>query len=143
VPNDHRDYTISKAEFDTYHEFKVRANVTGSQNHTVQVMKDEHRGHRATSCTCGVPQITSVPCRHIVAVAKSGKGEGLNLVTAMPYFWSTRWWRNQFPQSGGVCKLMPVICKPMVLEPLFANHCHEFANPSCIQISGNISTHQG
>ena len=45
MPN-HRDYTISKAEFDTYHEFKVRANVTGSQNHTVQVMKDEH------NCRC-------------------------------------------------------------------------------------------
>lgn len=101
VPN-HRNYTISKAEFDTYHEFKVRANVTGSTNHTVQVMKDDKWGHRATSCTCGVPQVESVPCRHIVAVAKSGKGDGLNMVSAMPYFWSTRWWRNQFPQEEAI-----------------------------------------
>ena len=60
VPN-HRDYTIQKAEFELYHEFKVRGNHTGSQNQTVKVMKEVFRGHRATSCTCGVPQMTSVP----------------------------------------------------------------------------------
>lgn len=98
VPN-HRDYTIQKAEFELYHEFKVRGNHTGSQNQTVKVMKEVFRGHRATSCTCGVPQMTSVPCRHIVAVTKSGKADGLNMVTAMPFFWSTNWWRKQFPME--------------------------------------------
>jgi hypothetical protein len=101
VPN-HRDYTIQKAEFELYHEYKVRGNHTGSQNQTVKVMKEVYRGHRETSCTCGVPQMTSVLCRHIVAVAKSGRGEGLNLVTAMPYFWSTNWWRKQFPREEAI-----------------------------------------
>ena len=101
VPN-HRDYTIQRAEYELYEEFKVRGNHTGSQNQTVKVMKEMYMGHRATSCTCGVPQMTCIPCRHIVAVAKSGKSEGLNLVTATPYFWSTGWWRNQFPREDAI-----------------------------------------
>ena len=101
VPN-HRDYNIQQAEFELYDEFKVKGNHTGSQNQTVKVMKEVYMDHRATSCTCGVPQMTCVPCRHIVAVAKSGKSEGLNMVTAMPYFWSTRWWRKQFPREEAI-----------------------------------------
>jgi hypothetical protein len=101
VPN-HRDYTISKAEFDSYQEFKVRGNHTGSQNQTVKITKEVYRGHRVCSCTCGVPQMTCVPCRHIVAVVKSGRAEGMNMVNAMPYFWSTNWWRNQFPMEEAI-----------------------------------------
>jgi hypothetical protein len=101
VPN-HCDYTIQKAEYELYDEFKVRGNHMVSQNQMVKVMKEVYRGHWATSCTCGVPQMMCVPCRYIDAVAKSGKSEGLNLVTAMPYFWSTRWWRTQFPQEEAI-----------------------------------------
>ena len=98
----HRDYTIQKAEYELYDEFKVRGNHTGSLNQTLKVMREVYKGHRATSCTCGVPQMSGVPCRHIVAVVKSGKAEGLNMVTAMPYFWSTRWWRTQFPREEAI-----------------------------------------
>ena len=46
---------------------------SGDCSPMLRMMTDvmQRRGHRATSCTCGVPQMTSVPCRHIVAVTKS------------------------------------------------------------------------
>ena len=74
---------------------------SGDCSPMLRMMTDvmQRRGYRATSCTCGVPQMTSVPCRHIVAVTKSGKADGLNMVTAMPFFWSTNWWRKQFPME--------------------------------------------
>jgi hypothetical protein len=54
-------------------------------------------------CTCGVPQTGGVPCRHIIAVAKSGQGEGLNNVNAMLYWWTTRCWRSQSPADEVSC----------------------------------------
>ena len=96
VPN-HRDYTINREVHETYHEYTVRGNHNGSETQTVKVLKEAYYGVRGSSCTCMVPQTDGVPCRHIIAVAKSNRGEGLNIVNAMPYWWTTRCWRTQFP----------------------------------------------
>jgi hypothetical protein len=98
VPN-HRDYTITREAHDTYHEYTVRGNHNGSVTQTVKVTREEVYGVRGNSCTCGVTQTGGVPCRHVIAIAKSGRGEGLNIVNAMPYWWTTRCWRSQFPED--------------------------------------------
>ena len=65
----------------------------------MKVIREPIYGVRGSSCTCGVHQVEGVMCRHAVAVAKSGRGEGLTLVNGMPYWWTTDQWRSQFPQD--------------------------------------------
>jgi len=38
-------------------------------------------------------------CRHAVAIAKSGRGSGFNLVNGIPSDWTTEQWRAQFPKT--------------------------------------------
>ena len=53
-------------------------------------------------CSCGLPCTSGVPCHHMVAVVKSSRIEGLMASNAMPYWWSTECWRNQFPVDTNV-----------------------------------------
>jgi hypothetical protein len=53
-------------------------------------------------CSCGLPYTDGVPCHHMVAVVKSSRIEGLTASNAMPYWWTTECWRNQFPVDTNV-----------------------------------------
>ena len=50
-------------------------------------------------CTCGSPKVNGVPCHHMIAVVKSSRVEGLTSTNAMPCWWYTKKWRNQYPQG--------------------------------------------
>ena len=49
--------------------------------------------------TCGAPKVSGVQCHHMIAVVKSSRVEGLTVTNAMPIWWSTKKWRNQYPQG--------------------------------------------
>jgi hypothetical protein len=98
VPN-HCDYTITREAHDTSHEYTVQGNHNGFMTQTVKVTREEVYGVRGRLCMCGAPQTGGFPCRHVIAIAKSGQGEGLNIVNAMPYWWTTQCWRSQFPED--------------------------------------------
>jgi len=50
-------------------------------------------------CTCGAPKVNGVPCHHMIAVVKISRVDGLTTKNAMPSWWSTKKWRNQYPQG--------------------------------------------
>ena len=50
-------------------------------------------------CTCGAPNVNGIPCHHMVAVVKSSRIEGLIATNAMPSWWSTKKWSNQYLQG--------------------------------------------
>ncbi len=43
-----------------------------------------------------------LPCCHVVAIAKSTKVEELNLVSLMPFWWTTAAWKQQFPKNTSI-----------------------------------------
>jgi hypothetical protein len=50
----------------------------------------------------GVTQVKGLPCCHVVAIAKSTKVEELNLVSLMPFWWTTAAWKQQFPKNTSI-----------------------------------------
>ena len=50
-------------------------------------------------CTCGAPKVNRVPCHHMIAVVKSSRVDGLTATNAMPSWWLTEKWSNQYPQG--------------------------------------------
>jgi hypothetical protein len=56
----------------------------------------------------------------MIAVVKSSRVEGLTSTNAMPSWWSTNKWRNQYPQGH--------ICANIHLSTLTTNHT---ADPTC------------
>ena len=63
------------------------------------VVKEPIYGVRGWTCTCGADRVNGIMCRHVVAIAKSGRGNGLNLVNGILPEWTTEQWRAQFPQD--------------------------------------------
>ena len=55
-------------------------------------------------CTCGAPNVNGIPCHHMIAVVKSSMSmvevEGLTATNAMPSWWTTKKWHNQYPQEA-------------------------------------------
>jgi hypothetical protein len=62
----------------------------------------EENGSIFGDCSCGVPRVDGIPCRHMVAVCKSKKIDGLNETNIMPVWWHTTHWRRQYPQGTSV-----------------------------------------
>jgi len=98
-------------------KFEVRGNHKKSRTETVKVVKEPIYGCRGSTCTCGVNDVDGIMCRHVVAIAKSGRGEGLNLVNGMPYHWTTESWRDQFPQELNSRACMTIGLLKDVYEP--------------------------
>lgn len=71
------DYLFTMIEHDTWREFKIKGNHMGSNTQIVKIGKELRRGQYAAWCNCGLTQMNGVPCRHVVAIAKSTKVEGL------------------------------------------------------------------
>jgi hypothetical protein len=53
-------------------------------------------------CDCRVPEIDGVPCHHMIAVVKCGRIDGLTADNAMPAWWTTAVWQQQYPKNSGV-----------------------------------------
>jgi hypothetical protein len=97
-----RDYIYTMIEHEHTREFKIKGNNLLSRTHRVIINKETSRGQFAADCDCGVPRMNGMPCRHIVAIAKSTNIEGLNMVSVMPYWWTTECWRRQFPAETSI-----------------------------------------
>ncbi len=103
-----RDYIYTMIEHKETREFKVKGNHLMSTTQRVIINKEASRGQYAATCDCGVPAMNGVPCRHIVAVAKSTNIEGLNMVSVMPYWWTTNCWRQQFPAETSIASYIDI-----------------------------------
>jgi hypothetical protein len=74
----------------------------GNVERTCFFLKELEQDSAFGGCSCGLPYTDGVPCHHMVAVVKSSRIEGLTASNAMPYWWSTECWRNQFPVDTNV-----------------------------------------
>jgi hypothetical protein len=82
-------------------------------------------------CTCGSPKVNRVPCHHLIAVVKSSRVEGLTASNAMPSWWSTKKWHNQYPQG--------VKCANINMSTLTTNHT---ADPTWRYCPPSIAPHK-
>ena len=77
----------------------MKVNHPNSVTQSIRITREPFYECRGYTCTCGVPKMDGVPCRHVVAVVKSGRAQGdLNMINIMPYWWTTHCWREQFPK---------------------------------------------
>ena len=49
------------------------------------IPKEETRGSKFGTCTCGKPAKDGVLCKHMVAIVKASKIDGLTRIKSMPY----------------------------------------------------------
>lgn len=125
-----RDYIYTMIEHEETREFKVKGNHLLSTTHRVIINKEASRGQYAATCDCGVPAMNGVPCRHIVAIAKSTNIEGLNMVSVMPYWWTTDCWRRQFPAETSIACRIDIEYLQEKYEPDESiRYCPDFAAP--------------
>ena len=91
-------YKWTVVDHPTYYEYKIKSNHPRSQWQELRVDKLEQYGVCGSSCTCGVPRVDGVACRHAIAVAKSAaqKHDGYTVLNSMPLHWTAGWWRTQF-----------------------------------------------
>jgi hypothetical protein len=92
-----REYRMDVSEVPDGHVAKVSKTTANAKQFVVFIPKEETLGSRFGSCTCGIPATEGIPCRHMVALAKSNVILGLTRVQTMPLWWTTAQWRNQFP----------------------------------------------
>ena len=125
-----RDYIYTMIEHEQTREFKIKGNHLLSTTHRVIINKEASRGQYAATCDCGVPPKNGVPCRHIVAIAKSTNIEGLNMVSVMPYWWTTDCWRKQFPAETSIACHIDIEYLQEKYEPDESiRYCPDFAAP--------------
>ena len=74
----------------------------GNSERTYVFLKYLEQGSVFGGCSCGLPYTDGVLCHYMVAVIKSSRIEGLTASNAMPYWWSTECWKNQFPDDTKV-----------------------------------------
>ena len=63
------------------------------------LVTEDELGSCFGGCSCGGPNVSGMPCHHMIAVVKSGRVAGLNSTNAMPGWWTTKMWRNQYPKE--------------------------------------------
>jgi hypothetical protein len=97
---DQRQYQMDLSEVDGGHVAQVSKTTVGSKVFTVFIPTAETLGSCFGSCTCGIPAIDGLPCRHMVVVEKSNVIGGLTRVMIMPFWWTTEQWCNQFPKDS-------------------------------------------
>ena len=130
VPN-FRAYTINTADYNKHQEFSVKGNHPNSVTQSVRILREPFYGCRGYTCTCGVPKMDGVPCRHVVAVVKSGRARGdLNMINIMPYWWTTHCWREQFPKNEvSCCSFDMAYLKEKYAADKSIHYCPDFAAP--------------
>jgi len=98
----YRHYRINIEEGEEKWICKVIRIGMGNVERTCFFLKELEQDSAFGGCSCGLPYTDGVPCHHMVAVVKSSRIEGLTASNAMPYWWSTECWRNQFPVDTNV-----------------------------------------
>ena len=68
-----------------------------NKSYRLQISLVDMMDSRYGSCTFGFPKFMAVPCKHMVAVLKSGLLEGLNENNIMLVWWMTTFFKRQFP----------------------------------------------
>ena len=93
-------YRVSIKNDEDFHIGKVKMSINSkSPERTVKIQKVNVNNQYFRTCSCGVPQVDSVPCIHMMAVAKSGRVNGMAVEDLMPWWWTTRQWRLQLPKE--------------------------------------------
>ncbi len=92
------NYAIEAEEIgEHFVNYLVRKAGPNNKSYNLQFPLVERMDSRFGSCTCGFPKVMGVPCKHMVAVLKSGLLEGLNKNNIMPVWWMTTTFKRQFP----------------------------------------------
>ncbi len=87
------DYWVCIENDADFHIGKVKLPIKNtSPERTVKIPKININNLSFGTCSYGVPQVDSVPCIHMMAVAKSGHVNGLAVEDLMPWWWTTRQW---------------------------------------------------
>jgi hypothetical protein len=81
---DIRDYWINITNKNTVHTCTM-SRMKSTDEYTVRIPTKDTMGSRFGSCTCGKPTKDGVPCKHMVAIVKTSKIEGLNRIQIMSY----------------------------------------------------------
>ena len=76
--------------------YLVRKAGPNNRSYKLQIPLVERMDSCFGSCTCGFPKVMAVPCKHTVAVLKSGLLEGFNKNNIMPVWWTTTTLKRQF-----------------------------------------------
>ena len=73
------NYAIEVKEIgEHFANYLVRKAGPNNKSYNLQISLVERMDSRFGTCTCGFPRVMGVPCKHMVAVLKSGLLEGLN-----------------------------------------------------------------
>jgi hypothetical protein len=93
---DIRDYMINITKGKTVHKCTM-SRMKSTSEYTVTIPTKDTMGSRFGLYTCGKPTKDGVPCKHMVAIVKASKIEGLSRIQIMPYYWLTSvHWRAQY-----------------------------------------------
>ena len=130
-----REYKWTVIEHPDYHQYSIRGNHGAlSQTQDLRIVKVStpgDYGSRPSSCTCGVPQVDGVPCRHAIAVAKSpAQRTNYSVLNAMPRWWTAEAWRRQFPADDRFfCNFDLQWIKETYAPDDSLHYCPDFAGP--------------
>jgi hypothetical protein len=91
---DIREVWINVTKEETLHKCTMSRMKSTSEFNVTLPMKDT-MGSRFGSCTCRKQMKDGVPCKHMVAIVKASKIEGLNRIQIMPYWLTSAHWRAQ------------------------------------------------
>jgi hypothetical protein len=94
-----QDFKVHLTEKDDQHTANVSKKSTNERKYSMIIPKNDTLGSRFGKCTCGFPKKEGIPCRHMVAVSKLGRIDGLTRTAVMPLWYTTAQWRNQFPKN--------------------------------------------
>jgi hypothetical protein len=103
-----RDYhiTITETNGNQWENDGTRWNCSvGYRNNLEKLCYFEQNPHYPSlfgGCECRAPEVDGIPCHHMIAVVKSGRIDGLTVDNAMPEWWTTELWRQQYPKNSGV-----------------------------------------
>ena len=91
------EFRLTMAESETHFICSVRKNLVTAKEYQVMIPKVPYRDSYFGTCTCGVPSKDGAPCKHMAVIVKSGTIPGLTRIGIMPYYWTTKQWRVQYP----------------------------------------------
>jgi hypothetical protein len=122
-----RHYRINIDNADDRYECRVTRVGKGHKERTCYFMKELKMGSVFGGCSCGVPFTDGLPCHHMVAVVKLSQIEGLTPTNAMPYWWTTKCWRIQYPADINVTCAFDMEALRETLEDRAMRYCPPYA----------------
>jgi hypothetical protein len=90
-----REFRTNVTKEETLHKCTV-SRMKSTSEFTVTIPMKDTMGSRFGSCTCGKPTKNGVLCKHMVAIVKASKIEGLSQIWIMSYWLTSAHWRAQY-----------------------------------------------